>query len=554
MVDATNVATLLDAYADRGDKARNAATNIADLLAKQAEIERVSADGLKGIADDAAAVSSVAGLGLLAAQDATQSAVRLMEGNTRDPNGLKSQQMGEFVARKREADGLLADIKEKASVSFFDNPLAYIMNQMDLPRLQTNYNLTATQANSALRTVNAIDSTLTNEAQANKATAVTQTTASVAAASRIAANSYTLQANEMEYKALGLQIQANTVIDHGNATQVDMLHKQYEVLNNEEIRKRQALEYDIQKRRFDQWEQEHKDTQEGKAYVRNLIQTGMGVLGMRKPDESTIFQYEQAYKTPEGRKQMQEIIEAGQRKLFTGLGVVGTSPADTFYTVAKVGDYSQGKEYAPALAAITDEARKLASGPNRMDPMKPGTFTPALNAAMETKKKEWNINPENSPIYKAPTMERMAQIDIVRETPWFTQIVAPSIVAAKAAGATVPPITARELYKQTVDAVDKGTLTVEQASIGIATYYGMATKVNSLRNGIVGIGPQEGYKVPLGASNFGDSVDFTRPEQITAALLQNTQLQINDLIRGTGVGKHVQFWTGYKVPDQEGAK
>lgn len=551
MVDATNVATLLDAFADRGAKADMASRNMADLMAKQAEIETRSAEELRGIGEDAALVTKTAGEGMLAAQTATSQAIKLLEGNTLDPMSLKAQSMVEFVSRKREADGQLEEIKQKSAIGFFDNPLEYIMNQMDLPKLQTQYNLTAAQANSALRTVNDIDTTLTTEATANKATAITQTTASIAAASRIAAESYRLQASDAEYKALGLNITANQVINQGNATQVDMLYKSYEVLNNEEMRKRQMLEYDIQKKRFDQWEIEHKDTMEGKAYVRNIIRTGMGVLGMRNPDDNTMAQYEQAYKTPEGRKEIQHIIDAGQRKLFSGVSAIGSDPANAFYTVASVGDYSKNKEYAPAMAAIGNVASFIAApnNPQRVDPRKVTEFSSALNAGVAKAQKTWDADPENSPVYKAPTMERMADIEVVRNTPWFKEIVAPSILAAKATGAVTPPIPAAKLYEQTLAAVDAGTLTIDQAADGIATYYAMAGKVNAIKNGVVGIGPQNGYNVKIsGSPAFGSTINMADPTQVTHAIVTNIKLGVYDMLDSAGLRSYRTFDKGAPRP------
>lgn len=553
MSDPANVAEMMTAYADRSDKAAMASSNIADLLARQAAIEDKVAADQTALSEDAKLIAITAGAGELAAQAANQEAKKLLEGDVFDPASLKAQQLAEFVRRKREADVLLENIKQKQSVSFFDNPLEYIVNQMDMPTLVNQYNLTGTQANSALRTVNDIDSTLTNEANANKATAITKSQESIAATARLAANAYNLQAADAEFKSLSANIAANKIIDQGNATQIDMLDKQYQMLNNEETRKQRKLEYDMQKQRFDLWQKEHADTLEGKQYVRKLISTGMGVLGMNPPGEQQMQQYEQAYKTPEGRKQLQHILDAGQRKIFTGLTQIGTDPADALYTVASVGDYSKGKEYAPALGAIKNVADQLADpkNPRRVDPMKPGEFKPALNSAMKTIQTQWNLDPDNSPVYKAPTVERMAQVSIVAETPWFQKVLAPSVAAAKATGATIPQITGRAMYEQTLNAVNKGELTVEQASEGIATYYAMAGKVNAIKNGTVGIGPQEGYRVKLGATAFATGVDLANPVQVTAAMLAGNAAGLDDFIRATGTEKHVQFWTGYK-PAPEG--
>ncbi len=529
-MDSINVAEILAALSDRSEKAGMASSNIESLLAQQAELERRSKDELEAAATDANYITTVSGQGLLAAQDATLTAKKLLEGDVTNPNSLKAKSMEEFVRRTKEANLKLESIKEMQSVSFLDDPLGYISNQLDMPKVIQDYNLTAVQANGALRVVNDINSTLTNEAQANKATAVTQNTATVAAAARLAANSYNLQANQAEYKALGLQAEANKVIDSGNATQVNMLLKQYEVINSEEARGRQKLEYDIQRKRFDQWEAERKDTMESKQYVRGLISTGMGVLGMKQPDDNTINAYEQAYKTPEGRKNMQHIIDAGMRKLATGMSIIGGSPAESLYTVAAVGDYSKGKEYAPAIAAIKTVADQLiADKTKNLDPRKPDTFKPALNAAMGTITKQWNLDPENSPVFKAPTVERMAQVDVVANTAWFKEVIAPSLLAAKANNATVPPMPAKAMYAQTMEAVSSGKLSIEQAALGISTYYSMATKVNAIKNGVVGIGPQEGYKVNLGVGIFSETRDLSNYAVVTNTLLTDRVGQIKEL-------------------------
>ena len=168
-MDALNVGEVMSGLSDFSDKAAKASSNIADLLARQAAISESAANQEEANAQDASLTAKVSGAGLLAAQDATSETANLLQSNSFDPNGLKRQSLEEFVMRQREAADKLKVIKEKSSVSFFDNPMEYIMNQLDLPQLTHDYNLTAVQANSAIRTVNEIDSTLTNEAAANKA-------------------------------------------------------------------------------------------------------------------------------------------------------------------------------------------------------------------------------------------------------------------------------------------------------------------------------------------------------------------------------------------------
>lgn len=520
-----NVAEIMGALTNAGDKSDQAVRNITGLLKKQHDLEMQAASDYELAAADELLVTQKAGEALLAGQIATGIDKRKLTLDTPEQVSLRTQSIDEFITRKREADARLEEIKQKASVGFLDNPMEYISNQLELPTLVQQYNMTGMQANSALRTVRDIDTTLTAAANQNKATAETLDDAAVAATARLAANKYNMLAIDKEYKALGSNIQANQIIDHGNKQQIEYLLKQYEVLKSEENLKMHREQMAAQRRRDEVFFSEHADKAAAKQYLRENLVLGMAALSMPKPNEGVLLQYEEAYKTPEGRAQMQKILDAGVRMRFTGLAIYGDSPADSYYTLAKVGDRTKGTEQELVAKVIGAEANKLINA--QVDPRKPDVFKPALDAAMAKVMKAANANPETggSLIYKAPPVERMAQNEYVANTPWYQTVLAPSVAAAKAANATVPDIPATKIFEMTTQMVRDKQLTLEQAVDGIATYYKAAGAINTVKNGKLGIAPQQGYNVDVGSSMFGGgNYDFSKPEQVVNALLNKLSM------------------------------
>lgn len=532
----TNPATpsLSAALAARAALGPMLAESTVGALSSQAAVMRSTEAQLRQQAIDAGTVTGDLLAGMKWAQDAMQASMKKLEGDVQDPTSLKAKSLEEFVIRSKEASAQLEEIKQKKSVGFFDNPLEFINNQMDMPKLVENYNLTATQGNAALSTVNAIDTTLTNEAAAAKATMRTLTDGSIAAQTRMAANQYTLAANEAEYKALGSQISANQVIDHGSATQVQALMESYKITQDAKSMEIREQELQISKARLEEYIQGKKDTADGKALLRKQLTLGMAALGMPNPSDGRLNELEVLYKTPEGRKQLDTILSRGAAYLVEGRATTGDTPADSYYNLARVGTAGlKGKELEPVVTELNKVVQDIKKSHPDFDIRKPELAKPIVNEAVADAAKRWNNDPENSALFKAPPVETMALNDYVKNTKWFQTLLAPSVVAAQKAGGNVPPVSASVLYQQTIDAINDGKLSVEEGIGGLATYYKIATMKNTIKVAPVGMPKQTGYPVAIGSRLGGyDHLDMSDYAQVSQAVLQDFRIQFYDIFPG----------------------
>lgn len=523
--------SLKDALADRAALAPMLAKSTVTQLGKQAGVMRDTATQLRANAVDAATVTGDLMAGMKWAQDAMKAASARLSSDVQDPTSLKSRSMEEFVMRADESRVMLEDIKARKSVSFMDSPMEYISNQLELPKLIEQYNATATQGNAALAKVNAIDTTLTNEAAAAKASMQTLTDASVAAHTRMAANQFAVAANEAEYKALGTQIQANNVIDHGSATQVQALMESYKIDQDAKSMEIREQELKIAKMRVEQFLEDKKDAAQGKMFLRKQINLGRAALGLPQLSEEDMAHVEMMYKDPEGKKKLQPILDRGAAYLYEGRASVGDSPADAFYNLAKVNNLNgfKGKELEPAVNELNKIVQQLQKNP-QFDPRKPDSAKPLINQAVADQARRWNNDPDTSPIYKAPTVEVMAQNDIVRNTPWFQTLLGPSLVAAQKSGGNVPAIPAATLYRQTIDAINDGKLNLKDGIEGLTTYYKYATMKNTVALAPVGFPKQTAYNVSLGG--LDGTVNMADINQVSNAVMQDFRIQFYDIFPG----------------------
>lgn len=515
-----------------GVASRNSSASQAAIMQKQSELANVASLRARETGEAATRSATTVAEGMLAAQMAMQESMKLLSGDVMDPNSLKAISMKEFVSRAEESKALLEDVKAKQSVSFFDNPLEYIVNQMDMPTAIQNYNLTATQANTALATVNAIDSTLTREAEAQKAVAKTLTVQSIADNSKIAAEAFNKEADAFALKAMGANIDALKAIQSGNSDQIKAQMRVWEMTKSEEGLRLQQEAAVRAKQQFDYLMTEKDDKIDAKKTFRDVYTAGRGVYNLPIDDEKLAFA-ENLYKTPEGKQQLQRFIDAGIRKLTIGDNNVGMTPGVASYNLMSTNGNWKDSESLPAIKEVLGTAQNLATS-GKHNPKNRAEFSAAIDqfyfgsVSADGKSRKggaldsWNTSPEASPIYKDPGLQRVASSDFVAETPFYKTVLAPSVLAK------TQQMPALAMVKAGMEAVKLGQLSLEDVASGISTYYQTVGRINAMNNSVVGIPPQTGYNASVSGAGaiFSKKYDLANQNQVMAALLQ---MQANTL-------------------------
>ena len=143
-------------------------------------------------------------------------------------------------------------------------------------------------------------------------------------------------------------------------------------------------------------------------------------------------------------------------------------------------------------------------------------------------------SPETSPVYKAPPPEVMVLNDTIRDSKWFQTILAPSVAAAQKSGGNVPPLSAETLYRQTVDAINDGKMTMQEAAAGMSTYYKAAILKNSIIVNQAKLPIQTSYPVSMSGAlpMTSEKYDFSNYDHVSTALLQDFRTQIYDILPG----------------------
>jgi hypothetical protein len=510
---------VLDAINANQETTRNIATSIANITGAQSEILRSISTDLDTASSYKSDSVTTAETGLLHAQKSAEATKILVGSDALDPNSLIPALAAKFRDSLAQSQQLSDEIGKRDSVSFFDNPLAYIAWQFDKPAAIRNYNRVANDANNSIAAIDAVNEATTAAANAAKASAQTLTTDQIAKDAFVASVELKSQAADMRYKGLSTDIEGLKAIQSGNQA---ILQGRIETWKIQEQVFQEGVENErlnLQRQQFNVMMEEHRDKLAAKQTLRTVLSTGLGVMGKPAPDDGTLTQLEVLYNSTEGKKELQPIIDAGINKLLANDTAIAPTPGEAFVVASKVNPrFAQDTKEKIGLDFIKSVPDTLV----RLDPKavnKPEEIKEKINEYMRTTVLPgWNQNPEASPSYKAPSFLQMQQDSDVAGTQFFKILLAPQVTAG------VQSIEPNQMVAQGVEAIKQGTLKIEDVARGVATYYSKATQYNSLHNHTVGIPPQVGYPVTISGTQRGTSFsdgkyDLTDTNKVKAAVM-----------------------------------
>ena len=281
---------------------------------------------------------------------------KAMVGDIRDPMSRKYQLATDHKENYDKAKAIRDELLAKQQVSFFDNPVEYISNQLEIPTLVQTHNLLAANANSALAEMHSVDSLITKEAQANAASSVTLYTGAAADAAKIAAQKQAQIANEWEYKAAGINIDMHSAIRAGQREAIDHKIKIWNLYKDQEHLQMQKAADERHRQMFELQLKEHGDKDLQKKVIMDTYKAGLSVLGMPLPDESKLENNYRMYLQgpPVFKEKYAEIMTLGMRKLATGDVSLGSSPGEVARMAMNYIGNFKGRPDAPALEEVVD--------------------------------------------------------------------------------------------------------------------------------------------------------------------------------------------------------
>jgi hypothetical protein len=521
----SNSNALIEALTSFSESSQETSWDLAEIATRQSALAAKTADMVR---DTAAAAGTAATEKAIAtnleqariAKQATALGTNMDAGVADITTALAPVMEQEF----NKADRARIEYYRAQQISFFDDPLAWIGNNLlgGLEQKAAKYNEHATGYNAAANRIAEANALTTAAATAQRNIGTPVSDAAIAAGAKVAASQFLVQAAEFDYKALTASAEYLKAVQEGDKAAIDAKLKIWQI-GSEESRMQMAREsHALELKRFNMMAAEYAEKKEAQQMVDTIITKGMGVMGLPAPDSATLKRLGLLYKTPDGQKQLAEIIQAGIIKDRTGDTVLGVTPSDALNTVLKVNPQAKNMgEIKPAVEYLNSVRGKL--DPLKTDMKNPKLVAEAIDAAVRQDIKNWSVNAEQAgSLYKSPGLASVSDQAAVKATVLFEKVLGPM----KATG--VQDVTPSNLVAQAATAAANGIISQQEAAAGIATYYQTAAQLNAARNHAVGISPQKNYMAKIeGTGTLTDTVwDLTKTEQVTAALLNWTNRKI----------------------------
>lgn len=486
---------------------------------------------------DEGAIATQQAQGLLAAQTATRNVASSYGGNPDDVSFLMTQLGQQYT--QTEAARLQAEqvVQQKQSVSFTDDPLQWLSNKLTVNTDINNYNNLEEQSNDIYTHMQHINELNSDTAKSMIAIAQTQTAGTVAATADAAVQKTTIAAADASIKGFLYNAQGVKAVTDMGQQQVDNLVKGTDTviaaghlavaqqqlgIMQEELGQKTVL-----------YQQEVKDKQSADAsdaQVAQYVNQGRASMGLQPLPPTKIFtMFKIGGEAGEALKQQ---FVSGSMGDAINKPIIAASPGTAARFLATnaspLGTQASNPAMAPVVALLSDsyqQARNPQTGAAMgVNPKDPATLDNAISTLVGAKVVGMASNikaGDASNIFQAPPLTSLATVASVKSNPVFQKVLLPQV--STGLSKTDPD----QILSLTAAAVQQGTLSITDASSGIAALFRSAVAVNTETKDYlrVGIGPQTTYNTTLqgGGSGlvFGSAakVDMTKDAQVATALM-----------------------------------
>jgi hypothetical protein len=526
----------------------NAATQqIVALTQSQAALSQADSKVYAQVATDQSTVTAAAQAAALRTQADKIKAANAFHTNLSDVSEQITLYAAAADAAQATKDEALAEIARKDSVTLFDNPIEYIMNQFTVGGDIAKHNAANAQLESANARIQTMNANTQTTVQTQNAISEPLTAASAEAATRIAAAAATVEANKaaaqgLSYNVAGIQAALNN--------SKESLRLQFDV-NGARNTERQigiSLEHlSLAKQEFAQKQKEYAerdaDKHEQQAYGQSVVDTinrgRVAILGAGSELDDVNGKMVLAAlrgKNPLSA-QMQKFLDAGELAKATGINMFGASPSAAASTLASIPAAQLNPTQLPVKQLLSASASIVgtAMNPNALPGKNPNPALMGLNpkdpasvaAAMDAVSKQTlatyaaEVKPGDATNpYQIPSINSLgANSPTVAALPVYQKVFAPLI--KQGVQLTDP----KQIMNYVGDAVAKGVITHAEA-VELSTVYHVGVKTNLAMRNLPGFGltPSLSYnasvEVAPGSFNENQIVDLTKPDAISRALIK----------------------------------
>lgn len=542
--------TLSDLISNVGmyQKGASAATEqIVALTQSQAALSAADSKVYSQVATDNSTVTAAAQAAALRTQAARVQAANAFHTNLGDVGEQISLYAAAADAAQATKDQALAEIARKDSVTLFDNPIEYIMNQFTINGDISKHNA----ANAQLESANARIQTMNANTQTSIMTqnAITEpiTAASAEAATRNAAATATIEANKatqegLSYNVAGIQAALNT--------KKEALGLQFQLQSAQQTERQIGISLqhlDLAKKEFAQRQKEYAerdtDKHEQQAYGQSVVDTinrgRVAILGAGS--ELDDMNGKMVLAALKGKNplsaQMQKFLDAGELAKATGINMFGNTPAMAAATLSAIPaaklNSAQGpiKDILSSSAAAVGSAIKAGDMPGQnanpalrgINGKDPASVAGAMNAVAQQTLNGFarEVKPgDSSNPFQIPSINVLAENSpTVAALPVYQKVFAP--LAKQGVQISDPKM----ILATVGDAVAKGVITHKEA-LELSTIYHVGVKTNLAMRNLPGFGlvPALSYNATVETAPDGfhanEIVDLTKPDAVSRALIK----------------------------------
>lgn len=495
-----------------------------------------SVDRQEVVAANTQVVADVQNQGKLVGQNALQNFSAQWGGDTADASGQQARLAARHNQASQAADDALDIIRQKRSVSFFDDPLSWISNKMTINTDIDNYNSNVTIANKAESDMDSINASIDLRAQAQAKIATTVTAASAQAASQIAVASAQEAADVLARQGIAANTQGVSEIANMSYRQMQIATAGFDAdAKYQELKASQAhlalaySSFDLEQKRFDLMQSKEVNADGANQYIAEQINSGLKVMFPNNPA---------AWNVPAGKislvlsgkfpmdpvlAQAFKVGESSKDYTIPGAGtrLLGVTPSDALKTL------SFNPTVSPDMAGgigILNQAKQLVdkrlAGQPITTPAQQKEYDDAVNNQANTILMA-AANHTNDPtsVYYLPSADKIvAAIPELQQDPVWKTVLAP-MLAAKA-DLSNPAVVAGYVSQ----AVQSGTITLNQGAASLNNLYQRGQEMNIASKQLVGLGltPKVSYLGPDPYTGVGavGKINYVDAVEVKAALMR----------------------------------
>jgi len=393
-------------------------------------------------------------------------------GEDREASARLSNQLASQIRADLEASvDLQQRVTARKQVGFFDNPLEFLWNQLQLPDEENALNAHLTSATNAQNQLERINKLESDTARASELMSSKLSIAGQESKVEALKSLATLQAGEIRAKGIQQNVQNLEIMVAADQKTLDNYH-QILAARNQQAHLALSIEANGRAReQFAQWKKEVADTEAGQQQQLDWINAGAKLVGKPAFDHRQLLTL---IKSSKGQlpQELQVLMERGYTAAATGntvqWGDTPTSAAEVAYVTKQASPAWLNEQFAEAQKILN--ANAMMPGAKKLTPQERDSQINQIVAERMAKYSKVIDSRDTTNPYLIPTTADVARNPTVQASPLFSKVLAPQKVDTR----DINIVIARGL-----EAVKTGQISFRDLDAGLDTYIKAGIGINN---------------------------------------------------------------------------